>query len=163
MKKNSRGFTLMETLIVSTFVIGTLVYLFVQFSNIKKTYDVSFKRDTISGIYYTKNIISYLEKIDIKDITNVLETKTYVEIENCSFTVSFENYCTELMTLAGVKKAIVTKDDLTDLKTELKSSTTNPFSEGMYQYILSMSTPKIEKNRVIIEFNDGTFASLQMK
>lgn len=163
MKKNRQGFTLMETLIVSTFVIGTLVYLFVQFSNIKKTYDVSFKRDTIPGLYYTQNIVSYLEKVDITNITNALETNEYVEIETCTFTTSLESYCTELMKLANVKKAIVTKDDLTNLKTELESTSTNPFSEGMYQYILSLSTPKIEKNRVIIEFNDGTFASLQMK
>lgn len=161
--KKTHGFTLVETLLVSTFVIGTLVYLFVQFSNIKKTYDNSFTKDTIPSLYYVQNIASYLEKIDISDITTNLKNHEYIEIESCIFTISSSKYCKALMQAANVKKAIVVKDDLTELKNQLQATSTNPFSETMYQYILSLSTSKIRKNRLIVEFLDGTVASLQLK
>ncbi len=163
MKKNSKGFTLIETLLVSTFVIGTLVYLYVQFSNIKKTYDISFTRDTIPSLYYVQNIVSYLENTDISDITKALTTKEYVEIESCVFTTSASDYCKRLMWLADVKKAVVVKDDLSKLKEQLQTKSSNLFSETMDQYILSLSTSRFAKNRLVVEFNDGTVASLQMK
>ncbi len=163
MKKSKQGFTLTETLVVSTFVIGTLVYLFVQFSNIKKNYDISFERDTIPELYYVQNINSYLSKIDITNITETLKTKEYIEIETCSFTMSSATYCKELMQMANVKKAIVVNGDTTNLKKQLKESTINPFSEKMYQYILGLSNSNPTGQKLIIEFLDGTVASLQMQ
>lgn len=160
MKKNRRGFTLIETLLVSTFVIGTLIYLFVQFSNIKKNYDISFERDTIPSIFYVKNINSYLLGTDSTNITRYLETHEYMEIESCSFTISSEAYCDALMQMANVKKAIVVKADLTNLKKQLQETNNNPFSEKMYQYILSLSNSNIESPTIIVEFLDGTIASL---
>ncbi len=163
MKKNKKGFTLMETLLVSAFIIGTLVYLFVQFSNIKTVYDTSFKRDTIPEIYYVQNLNLYLSSTDINKIISGLQTNNYVEIENCIFTVSGTDYCKKLMQMANVKKAIVVKDQLSALKEQLKNSATNPFSETMYQYIMDLSTFDLEKNRLIVEFTNGTVASLVMK
>lgn len=160
MKKNRKGFTLIETLLVSTFVIGTLVYLFVQFSNIKKTYDINFVRDTIPSLYYVQNINSYLESTDISNIIATLNTKDYVEIESCGFTINSASYCRQLMNMANVKKAIVVTTDLKGFQERLQQSN-QPFSETMYQYILSLSPPKIEINRLIVEFNNGTVASLQ--
>ena len=43
MKKRNKGFILLETLVVSTFIITLLIYLYVQFSNLKKSYDISFR------------------------------------------------------------------------------------------------------------------------
>ena len=47
MKKNNRGFTLVETLVVSAFIVGILIFLFSQFSRLKSSYEASFE-------YYTK-------------------------------------------------------------------------------------------------------------
>ena len=160
MKKNRKGFTLIETLLVSTFVIGTLVYLFVQFSNIKAVYDTSFKRDMIPDLYYVQNINLYLSKTNISTILTSLEQNNYVEIQDCTFTE--ESYCSHLMEIANVKKAIVVKDDVTALQEELQNATTNPFSETMYQYILNLSTYGLDAIRVIVEFNNGSVASLLM-
>lgn len=163
MKKNRQGFTLLETLLVSTFVIGTLIYLFVQFSNVKKTYDISFESDTIPSLYYVQNINSYLSKIDTRNIKQALQNNEYVEIESCAFTVSSASYCKGLMQMANVKKAIVVKSDITELKKQLKDITVNPFSEKMYQYILRLSNSNSGLNRLVVEFLDGTVASLQMQ
>lgn len=162
MKKNNHGFTLIETLLVSTFVVGTLVYLFVQFSNIKRTYDIGFQRDSIPELYYVQNLAIYLERTNTTAIDEEFNTKEYVEIESCSF-VTPNLYCKQLMKLSKVKKAIIVKDDLTSLKTYLNTLQENPFSETMYQYIQDLSTPKINKKRLIVEFTNGTVASLHIK
>ena len=162
MKKNNHGFTLIETLLVSTFVVGTLVYLFVQFSNIKRTYDIGFQRDSIPELYYVQNLAIYLERTNTTAIDEEFNTKEYVEIESCPF-VTPNLYCKQLMQLSKVKKAIIVKDDLTSLKTYLNTLQENPFSETMYQYIQDLSTPKINKKRLIVEFTNGTVASLHIK
>ena len=46
-KINNKGFVLAETLIVTSFVAGVLLYLFIQFSNLNKNYNNSFKYNTI--------------------------------------------------------------------------------------------------------------------
>ena len=51
MKKNEKGFVLLETLIVTTFVVSTLIFLYTQFSNIKTSYDASFRYNTVEGLY----------------------------------------------------------------------------------------------------------------
>ena len=46
MKKNNQGFMLVEFLVVSIFVLGTLIFLTIEFNNINKSYNRSFKYDT---------------------------------------------------------------------------------------------------------------------
>ena len=60
MKKRNKGFMLIETLVVSTFIISTLIYLYVQFTNLKKSYDISFRYDTIPGLYSAKEIDKFI-------------------------------------------------------------------------------------------------------
>ena len=54
MKKNNKGFTILETLITSTLIISTLVFLYVQFSNLKQNYQESFEFNTVRGIHKSK-------------------------------------------------------------------------------------------------------------
>ena len=49
MKKN-RGYVLFETLVVSTVILGTLVFLYIQLSSIKSSYNTSFKYNTVSAL-----------------------------------------------------------------------------------------------------------------
>ena len=49
-----------EVLVVSIFIITTLVFLFTQFINLKKSYDNILVYNTVDGLYGTKNINDYL-------------------------------------------------------------------------------------------------------
>ena len=49
-KKNNKGFMLVETLIVATFLVTTLLFIYVQFNNITRTYDTSFRYNTVNGL-----------------------------------------------------------------------------------------------------------------
>ena len=56
MKKNNQGFMLVEALVMSTVIIGVLVFMFIQFRNISRGYDRSFSYDTVPNLYYTNEI-----------------------------------------------------------------------------------------------------------
>ena len=60
MKKNNRGFMLVEILIVVTVIVTSMIFLFVQISNMNNSYDEVFKYDTITSIYAMENIKKFL-------------------------------------------------------------------------------------------------------
>lgn len=158
MKKSNGGFVLMETLIVSAFIIGTLVYLFVQFSNIKRSYDISFQTDTITGLYQADQLASYWTQIDQTSITSALESNGYVELQDCNLATSHRTYCENLIQLANAKTVLLVQDDLTELKKKLQ--TNNPFEEELYQYIQRLKTSNTTSKRLIVQFNNHTVASI---
>ena len=43
MQKNNKGFVLVETLLVSVFILTTLIFLFIQFRTVKQSFDRSFR------------------------------------------------------------------------------------------------------------------------
>lgn len=57
---NKKGFMLLETLVVSTFILGILIFLFIQLSTIKRAYDTSFRYNTITGLYHAKEFSKFL-------------------------------------------------------------------------------------------------------
>lgn len=164
MKKNS-GFTLVEVLVVSVFIIGTLVFLFTQFLNLKKSYDYTLNYNTVEGLYGTKNINNYLNNssIMIDGIINSVDENKYVDISNCSSTLLiYEDLCTNLYTSLGVKTVIVTYENLNDFNTVLNGNTN--YSENLKQYIKKTTVNGYESSyRLIVEFNDDTIASIIME
>ena len=70
MKKNSNGFTILETLITSTLVISTLVFLYVQFNNLERNYDDSFRFNTVNGIHKVKELSKSYQANSSKKCTN---------------------------------------------------------------------------------------------
>ena len=61
MKKiDKRGFALIETLIVSIVVAGILTYIFIQFSTLKRNYNISFKYDTVDVLFSLQDIENYI-------------------------------------------------------------------------------------------------------
>ena len=83
-KKNSNGFMLAETLIVTIFVAGVLIFLFIQFSSLSKSYEESYIYNTVEGLYSLngfnnllkeKNISIYLIELIYDIINNKKESK----------------------------------------------------------------------------------------
>ena len=66
MKKNrNKGFMLIETLLVSTFVLGAMTYIIMQFSALKRSYDNSFKYNTVVGLYGIQSLDEYAKKYSL--------------------------------------------------------------------------------------------------
>lgn len=60
MKKKSRGFALLETLIVSTIIASIMIYMFVQFNSLQNKYNESLRYNDVDDLYKLDSIKSYI-------------------------------------------------------------------------------------------------------
>lgn len=154
MKKNCKGFMLAETLIVATFISAILVYLFIQFRNISSNYDKTSRYNGVNEIYLLNEVKKYLDTQNFNDLSYSIGNEVnYYVLSDCDsnfFTDS--NYCNNLFSFAGIKKAIYF-DSENVVQSEELSNQFNDF----------LRTIDNEKSIYVIaaEFNDGSFASLK--
>ena len=158
-KMNNRGFMLVETLIVATFLVTTLMFIYIQFNNITRTYDTSFKYNTVNGMYIAKNMINYINNDGIDKLKDALSSDVYyIDITSCSSTYFSESeYCDILMDSANIKTILFTNENLTILK-----SNTAGLEQKLIDYINYINFEQIDGYRIIIEFKDETYASLKI-
>jgi hypothetical protein len=170
MKKNKSGFILVETLIVSVFIVTTLIFLYVQFQKIETSYSTTFKYNTTDNLYKVYNIRKYLlEGLNIgSNYQNVVSTflssdDQYLNLTSCPSTVISDNrdYCLSLFQKLDIKTVLFTREDLTDLKADLNNLYF--ISEDLKAFIRYIDFDgNVAEYRLIVEFNDGTFASLKI-
>lgn len=86
MIKNNKGFTITEVLILSTVIIGVLIFMYTQFKNINRSFQYSFKYDTVEGMYKANNIAKFLsgDKFDILVDHMSSPSDGYIDISNCN-------------------------------------------------------------------------------
>jgi len=152
--KNSNGFMLIETLVVTLFVSGVLIYLFIQFNNLDKNYEDSFSYNTIEGLYALNNVKEYILN-DSKILLSLqdVETSGYINLKNCD-NVTDREYCEELLKLINVNKIYIAKNHFDE---ELFINTDNDFKK----FLSKISSQGIEKYRLLAEFNDSTYATIR--
>lgn len=163
-KLNKKGFMLTETLVVATFIVTTLVFLYTQVRTINKSYTNGFKYNGSEELYALGNISSYLQSNGLNLIgpASISTSSKYIEVSSCRDSyLSETTYCKALMTSLNIKKVIITNQNLEELKGIMKND--NELSEEMKQFITSV---KYDKNktgyRLIAEFLNGTFATLNV-
>lgn len=173
MKKNNNGFTLLETLIVSAFVAGTLTYLFIQINNAKTNYDITFRYDSINALYNTRNVAYYLREIGYNNLISRLtnEENGYVvvynnDINSCQF-ISDITYCNNLMEQLEIKTVLFTSENLNKLNTVIKENKDIFFKDKkeLTRYIKQLDYDidnSSDLYRIIIEYEDNTFSSLEI-
>lgn len=166
MNKNNKGFMLLETLIVSTIILSTLVFLFVQFTNIKTSYEISFRYNTVPGIYMAKEISDFLIENNIDaDLSNELDNNTNGFIDIKSKINSYTSADTgiielyyKMITDMDIKQIIYTSNDLTNLKSYLNSESVDKtiFTEKFKEFIFSLKDTGGSNNRLFIMFGKNT-------
>lgn len=168
MKKNNRGFTLVETLVVSSFIIGILVFLFAQFSKLKKSYDASFEYNTIPALYAGKNINRYIVRTNANDLVEAIEETTtgFIDITECPMDyLESIDYCSKLFEDLGVITVLVTKESTfkTDLQDFLKVNNVT-YHEKLYKFVkeLSINNDNYDGYRIILELDNDAFASVKL-
>lgn len=126
MKKTSNhGFVLLETLIVTVFISGVLIFLFSQFVSLNRNYDESYKYNSVEDIYALYNIINYIKNdTDFYNKIRVTDNE-YTNITDCSLATN-TNFCIKLFKYEDVENIIVTKnnfnkDYMLDLDEDLKT------------------------------------------
>lgn len=146
MKKNKNGFMLAEVFIISSFVLGILVYMFVQINSIMRSYNKSFSYNTVSGLYITNEIKKYVSGDTGLDISTACTNNIYVA----------DNIDDNLKEDANIKNIIIgnlnyIKNNATD------NDKITPKALDFIKYLESK-----DKCVIIVEFSDDTYASLNM-
>ena len=159
MKKNKRnGFMLLETLLVSTFVLGVLTYIFLHFSALKRSYDDSFKYNTVPALYGTKNINQIIITSNGYDsLKGQINNLGYVQFE-CAL-VSNTSTCISLLNDLNVEKVYFVNDLI--FKDNVNTNTAI-FADNEFYYFakkIGYST-NAQDYRLIVKYKDNTFATI---
>ena len=160
MIKNNKGFVITEVLILSTVIMGVLVFMYTQFKSINRGYQYSFRYDTPQGLYLANNIINYINDGNYDKLVELLNTKPegYVDITECNIDNSnLITYCEALFQKSDIEKIIFTEENLAKLKQNM-----NNLENDLKNYINQIKVTN-EKNdyRIIIKYRDKTFATMR--
>ncbi len=140
-----RGFALLETIIVITFLSVSLLLLYGTFSNMINNSKKNILYDDVSNIYKAYYLKEYLS------LNNELEGSSSIRELSCDdFSL---NGCVVLFKEFNINKLYIT---LYDLKDYDKSS----YSSYFNNYIDSLSNKGDYEYRFIVEFKDDSYASL---
>ena len=163
-KMNNRGFLLAESLIVSTFVLTVLMFLFVQFRNIVSNYKTSYIYNSVEDIYSLGSLADYL-KIH-ENTSNTLNTQLegknffYIYNENkCTndFVINGEkNLCSEIGNAIGLEYAIYTNSNIKEIKKNMTA-----LEGDMQNFIKKVDTTDVQnEGRLIAKFKNGHYATI---
>lgn len=135
---NNKGFALVETLIVSVFVMTMFTVIYANFFPIMGEYERRQNYDDIDSLYKTFLVKRMAESVDFKaaaDIKKAISSKKYaayrVETEDNAINActalmnpNSKDYCKELMIELGATKVVFSNYNLTDLKNIVKTNQT---------------------------------------
>ncbi len=155
-KNNDKGFVLAETLIVTAFVAGVLIFIFIEFTAISRNYEESYNYNTVENLYSLNNIKEYIIS-DYEAFSNIKENLNSQKSINLTDCVLFTNkdYCSKLFELEQIKNIIITNNyfDSNDL---------SEYDTDFYKFMKSINSSGNENYRIITSFKDGTYATLRL-
>ena len=150
MKNNNKGFMLAEVFIVSSFVLGVLVYMFIQMNSIMKNYNKSFSYDTVQGLYITNEVKKYLN-YNSSNADYISRACESYEIFDSS-----ESNWTNIKKQSNIKTVIL--GNLNYIKKNANNDVNISAKEKDYIKYLGEK----DKCVLLLEFNDDTYSSLNM-
>jgi hypothetical protein len=164
-KLGKKGFMLAETLVVSSVLLITFTFLYVQFFDVLNKYTIYSDYDNIDKLYSIYNIKEFVREDNFDAIINQLNNNIggntpYVDLTDCSMFEENE-YCTTLFEQLNVKRLIFTNYDL-DLFSNWNGINHN-FNRNLQTYINTLQANYGDLYdgfyRVIVEFDDGSFST----
>lgn len=161
MKKNNKGFMLVEILVVSVFVSSVLIVLFVQFKKINNNYNTSFNYNTVEGLYLINSVKNRIITNTDTNNFNAYESKLsdnqkYIDIY--SLMCTDDSYDCEIIKKANINKLYFARKDA---KNDMLDD--SDFPTDLKEYI-SYINFKVENSNyfLIAEFSNGTYASVNI-
>lgn len=163
-KLNNSGFVLVETLIVSVFIMGIFAILYNNFYPLMGEYEKREVYDDIDGkyaAYWIKRVIQHnsvnFTATQIAALDGASGSDGYFVFKcDMSTNDSMKQMCNQMVNKAQIKNMYITKYNLMDFKKKIDNS--SDFSGGMHKYVRHL--PNYAKGslndaeyRVIIEFN----------
>lgn len=155
-KKNNKGFMLAETLIVTTFVAGVLIFLFIQFTNLSKSYDESYIYNTTEGMYALEDIKEYIntDSAVLLYVEENIETMNYIDITDCSLFTN-KDYCLNLFKLENIDRIFITTN-------AVPKKNITEYNEDFLTFINKITEEGNQKYRLVASFKNSMFATLRL-
>ena len=160
-KKSKSGFLLAETIIVSMVVITALIIIYIQFINITKNYQNSMKYNNVDKLHNINQIVKFVESEDTESLVTLLNNSEnrYVDLTSCDNFTEYL-YCENLFDILNIKTVLLTDENTSTLVNNIKGK--NLVGEGMYNFLRRISSDGTNSERIVVEFNDETFATLKL-
>lgn len=165
--KNNKGFLLAESLVVSTFVLTVLIFLFVQYQNLMTTYKNNTDYNNPEAIYNLGSASEYFsaDNSRLVSLSNNLGSNAYIKVydknSGCNASLGLGTFCDSLFAATGAKKVIYTSSNLTTLKNYIKNNSDNYLNQSLRDFIKRLDADEIDgKGRLIAQFDNGYFATL---
>lgn len=158
-KKNNKGFVLMETLIVSTVVIGIITFVYLQFGKLRNSYSDSFKYNSIPGLYSVKSIVNYVinKEGNINSIAKSVVDNTKVNYLNDSYFINITSQDLDKLKEVLEIKDIYVLQDYTFEKEKVSRS-----DADLYSFLSKLSySSDANSYHMVVIFSDGTLSSFE--
>lgn len=162
MKKNNQGFMITEALIVSTIVLGVLVFMYAQFKSITNGFSQTFKYNTVENIYKTNEIKKFIETDATDNMISLLENskKNYIDITECKIeTYNNKVFCSTLYEKLGVKTLLLLTEDISSID-PMEIENLDNGTRKFLDYIKNNYTGNY--HRIVVSYDDGTYATLRI-
>lgn len=165
--KNNKGFLLAESLVVSTFVLTVLIFLFVQYQNLMTTYKNNTDYNNPEAIYNLGSASEYFsaDNTRLVSLSNNLGSNAYIKVydkhSGCNPSLGLGTFCDSLFAATGAKKVIYTSSDLTNIKNYIKKNSDSYLNQSLRDFIKRIDAEAIErKGRLIAQFENGYYATI---
>lgn len=162
MKKNNQGFMITEALIVSTIVLGVLVFMYAQFKSITNGFNQTFKYNTVENIYKSNEIKKFIETDATDNMISLLENskKNYIDITECKIeTYNNKVFCSTLYEKLGVKTLLLLTEDISGID-PMEIENLDNGTRKFLDYIKNNYTGNY--HRIVVSYDDGTYATLRI-
>ena len=147
-KMNNKGFLLAESLIVTTFVLTVLVFLFIQFKNIMINNRKNYVYNKVSDIY---NLGSLNDCFVANKIGSDWGFDSRINVD------AIDIRCQDIANEMGLKYVIYTNSDISQIKTE-------ELDRDVKEFVDKVNYTKIEgQGRLIGKFNTKNIATIAIK
>lgn len=158
MKNSKAGFLLIESLIVSTFISVTLIYVYTQFKVVYDSYTSSFYYNSVSNLYKMSNIKKFFGTSLDSSIFPVIDASKVVELTECPYEYTpNQDYCNSLFYNMDIAHIYIVNEDISAFKA--LAETSDSYDQDIINFLAYIKHGTIGY-RIIVEFNDGTFASV---
>ena len=166
-KSNQKGFMLTETLIVSTLVIGVLLFLFIQFRGINQSYNTVINYNSADALLAAENLRTFYFNDNYDAIEEYYRNNhlKFLDLTNCpSSVINLQEYCNSITSKVNVKKVLFTDADLNYITQALnrKELQLEPTFEKYIRSLENDEEGTLLKYRIIVELNSGEFGNIKM-
>lgn len=159
---NHKGFALVETLVVSAFVVGIFTLVYTNYYPLIGEYEKREEYDSIESIYKTDLVKRMMMRNQLKSnnpYASLKDNKRYVYDNSrdhfCSYFTD-TNSCSKLWNQLKIKSILATNYTVTNVKKEVKNM--SQMSESMKEYVLYLpnytNNKYYYKGRVIVEYEE---------